>query len=247
VARAEAVACTLFACVLFCSISSFSQADAGSKVPASSATVIRWSEGTPGCTFSRSEDGKYSYGLWSGDTGIILSVDAREVQLVRHRIEPIFGVLLTVRYRGTASLDEVPDNMTLQFVKHFKVVQPSLDPESYAQKIQADAEAFDDETRRAIVKHPEQKQARLARLQEYQKSADELVEFLNTNSLRAAHFDRATPEVRGWVFFNTETKWLGKWKAQEEFVLRFPLAGKIFEFPFKLPPEPGELILRQRP
>jgi hypothetical protein len=179
--------------------------------------------------------------------GIIFSVDAREVQLIRHRIEPIFGGLLTVRYRGAASLDEVPDNITLQFVKHFKVVQPSIDPDSYAKKVQADADALDNETRRAIAKHPEEKEARLARLQEYQKSADELIEFLNTNSLRAAHLDRATPEVRGWVFFNTDTKWLGRWKTQEEFLLSLPIAGQIFQFPFKLPPEPGELLLRQRP
>jgi hypothetical protein len=208
---------------------------------------IRWSEDKPGCTFSRGEDGKYSYGLWSGDLGVILAVDAREVQLIRHRIEPIFGVLLTVRYRGAAGLDETPDNITLQFVKHFKVVQTSLDSDSYGQKIQADADALDDETRRAIAKHPEEQAARRARLQEYQKSANELIEFLNTNSLRSARLDRADPEVRGWVFFNTDTKWLGSWKTQEEFVLSFPIAGKVFEFPFKLPPEPGELLLRQRP
>jgi hypothetical protein len=57
----------------------------------------------------------------------------------------------------------------------------------------------------------------------------------------------ANPEVRGWVFFNTKSKWLGGWKAQEEFILRVPLAGKIFEFPFKLPPEKGELLLQKRP
>jgi hypothetical protein len=245
----KALGCGLSACAcaLSCSVATVSQTDTGWKVPAWSEPVIRWSEGTPGCTFSRGQDGKYSYGLWSGDLGLILSVDAREVQLVRHRIEPIFGVFLTVRYHGAASLDEVPDNVTLQFVKHFKVVQSSLDTDSYARKIQADAEALDEETRRAIAKHPEEKQTRQARLQGYQKSADELIEFLNSNSLRGAHLDRAMPEVRGWVFFDTDTKWLGKWKAQEEFVLSFPIAGKIFEFPFKLPPEPGELLLRERP
>ena len=209
--------------------------------------TVRWSEEQPGCTFSRGEDGKYSYGLWSEDVGIVLAVDAREVQIIRHRIEPIFGVLLTIRYRGTGSLEESPDGITLQFMKHFKVLQSALDPDDYSQKIQADADAFDEETRRAIAKHPEQKEARQARLQEYQKSVNELIEFLSSNSLRPIHLDHATPEARGWIFFNTETKWLGGWKAQEEFVLRFPLAGKIFEFPFKLPPEPGELLLQKRP
>jgi hypothetical protein len=214
---------------------------------AAESEVVPWSEDHPGCTFSRGQDGKYTYGIWSGDMGVILAIDARELQLVHHRIEPILGVLLTVRYRGVAGLDEIPDNITLQFVKHFKVVQSSLDPDSYSEKIQADADALDDETRRANAKHPEEKEVPDARLQQYQKSANELIEFLNANSLRPAHLDRATPEVRGWVFFNTDMKWLNGWKKQEEFVLRFPLAGKIFEFPFKLPPEPGELLLRKRP
>jgi hypothetical protein len=209
--------------------------------------VVRWNESQPGCTFFRGNDGKYSYGLWTEDLGIVLAVDARELQLIRHRIEPILGLLLSVRYRGNASLDETSDGITLEFVKHFKVVQPALDPDSYGQKIQADAEALDDETRRAIKKHPDQKQIRIQALQEYQKSADQLIEFLNSDSLRPAHLDRVTPEAHGWVFFNTDTKWIGSWKSQEELVLRFPLAGKIFEFPFKLPPEPGELLLRERP
>ena len=217
------------------------------KNTGSSATpTLRWSEDQPGCTFSRGEDGKYSYGLWSDDVGIVLAMDEREVQLIRHRIEPILGVLLTIRYRGTSSLDENPEGITLEFIKHFRVVQPALDPDDYSQKIQADADAFDDETRRAIAKHPEQKLAHEARLQEYQKSANELIEFLRTNSLRPNHLDRANSEVHGWIFFNTESKWLGSWRTQEEFVLRLPLAGKVFEFPFKLPPEPGELRLQKR-
>jgi hypothetical protein len=208
--------------------------------------VVRWSESLPGCTFSRGEDGKYSYGLWAGDIGVILAVDARELELVRHRIEPILGVLLTLRYRGSGGLDATPDGITMEFVKHFKVVQPVLDPDSYSQKIQADADAVDNETRWAIKKHPDERAERIAGLQEYQKSADELVEFLNSRSLRSLHLDRATPQARGWVFFSVDNKWIGNWKSQEEFVLRFPLAGKVFEFPFQLPPAPGELLLRKR-
>ncbi len=208
--------------------------------------VIRWSESLPGCTFSRGDDGKYSYGLWAGDIGVIVAVDARELQVLRHRIEPVLGVLLTLHYRGSSSLDATPDGVTLEFVNHFKVVQPVLDPDSFSHKIQSDADAMDDETRRAIKKHPEEKETRIEGLQEYQKSADELIEFLNSHSLRPLHLDRATSQGRGWVFFNTDNKWIGSWKSEEEFVLRFPLAGKIFEFPFKLPPAPGELLLRRR-
>jgi hypothetical protein len=208
--------------------------------------IVRWSEDQPGCTFSRDDDGKYRYGLWSGNVGIVLRIDAREVQIIRHRIEPIFGVLLTIRYRGGDELDANTNGVTLEFVKHFNVVQRSLDPDAYVQKIQADADMLDDETRRAIAKHPQERQSREARLQDYQKSVTELIEFLNKNSLRPAHLDRANSEATGWVFFNTDNKWLGKWKEQEEFVLRLPLDGKIFEFPFKLPPKEGELLLRKR-
>lgn len=219
---------------------------AGDDKNKSRPLTIRWSEEQPGCTFARSDDGKYRYGLWSGDVGIVLAVDAREVQIIRHRIEPIFGLLLTLRYRGNDSFDAAPEGVTLQFMKHFKVVQPALDPDDYSQKIQFDADAADDETRRAVAKHPEEKQAREARLQDYQKSVNELIEFLGRESLRPKRLDRGHPESSGWVFFNTDSKWLGRWKAQEEFVLRVPLDGKVFEFPFKLPPEQGELLLRKR-
>jgi hypothetical protein len=208
-------------------------------------SVVRWSEQQPGCTFSRGDDGKYRYGLWSGDLGIVVAVDAREVQIIRHRIEPIFGVLLEIHYRGADSLDVNPGT-TLQFMKHFKVVQPALDPDDYTQKIQADADALDDETRRNVKKHPDQKQALEASLQASQKSYNELIEFFARDSLRPAHLDRAHPQVSGWVFFDTKNKWLGKWKTEEEFIVRVPLAGRIFEFPFKLPPKKGELLLPER-
>lgn len=212
----------------------------------STPLTLRWSESQPGCTFSTTEDGKYNYGLWSGDVGIVVAVDAREVQIIHHRIEPIFGVLLTIRYRGTGGLDVTPDAITLQFMKHFKVVQTALDPDDYIEKIQGDADALDDETRRIVAKHPEEKQAREARLQDYQKSVSELIEFLGKHSLPETHLDHGNPEADGWVFFNTDSKWLGRWKAQEEFILRLPLEGRIFEFPFKLPPKAGELLLRKR-
>jgi hypothetical protein len=231
------LAATVFACAL--------PAD-GKEKDKSDPPIVRWSEDQPGCTFTTTEDGKYSYGLWAGDVGIVLSVDAREVQIIRHRIEPIFGVQLMIRYRGAAGLDLSPEVITLQFVKHFKVVRPAIDPDDFTEKIQGDADALDDETRRIVAKHPEEKQVRESRLQDYQKSVSELIEFLGKHSLRAGHLDRGNPELSGWVFFNTDNKWLGGWKAQEEFVLRLPLNGKIFEFPFKLPPKAGELLLRKR-
>ncbi len=208
--------------------------------------VLRWNDSQPGCTFSETPDGKYSYAIWSGDVGITMAIDARELQIIRHRIEPIFGILLTVRYRGDSNLELSTDGISLQFMKHFKIIQPALDPDDYTDKIQTDADNLDEETRRIEDKHPEKKQAREEREQDYQKSITELIEFLTRSSLRPVRLDRAKSEVSGWVFFNTANKWLGGWKAQEDFVLRVPADGRIFEFPFRLPPKPGELLLRKR-
>jgi hypothetical protein len=223
-----------------------SSGDNENKLKATPPPALRWDEQKPGCTFSRGSDGKYHYGLWNGDVGIVVAVDARELQIIRHRVEPIFAVQLTIHYRGPDRLNAQADGITLQFMQHFKITQSTLDPDMYIQKIQADADTFDDETRRAIGKHPAEKQVRETRLQDYQKSVNELIEFLNRNSLRAAHLDRANPEVRGWVFFDTKSKWLGGWKTQEEFVLRVPLDQKVFEFPFKLPPQKGDFLLQER-
>ncbi len=241
--RAQALALTC-ACVILLFLSSHSSGDDKRK-KLKSATV-RWSEEQNGCTFSVGDDGKYRYGTWAGDVGVILAVDAREVQVIRRRIAPIFGVLLSVRVRGDRAADVKPEEITLQFLKHFKVVQPSLDPDGYTQKIQSDAEALDHETAREIAKHPEEKESREKRLQEYEKSANEMIEFVSKRGLRGGHLDRGNPEAEGWVFFNTDSKWLGGWKAQEDFVLRVPLEGTVFEFPFKLPPKQGELLLRKR-
>ncbi len=214
------------------------------KAPATQ--VVHWDEGAPGCTFSRSADGRYQYGLWSGDVGVILAVDSQELEKVRRRHELFFSVALTVRYRGAAALDVNPGNITLEFVKHFKVVQTSLDPDSFSQKVQNDADEFDHQIARDVQKHPEEKDAKQATMRNFQKDAAELLEFLSKSTLKTTHLDSGNREAVGWVLFSTESKWINGWKKQEEFVLRVPLDGKVFEFPFKLPPKQGELLLRQR-
>ena len=242
----QASLCATLLAVALLGLSASALAQSPEKNPDRGKPVLRWSESQPGCTFAAGEDGKYRYGFWSDDFGIILAVDAREVQVVAHRIEPIFGVLLTIHYRGDSFLEVSSENITLQFLKHFKVVQTSLDPDDYMTKIQADADLIDDNFARTIAKRPDEKQALEARLQNYQKSVSELIEFVGKKSLRPARLDRANPEATGWVFFTTDNKWIGQLKAEEEFVLRVPMNGKIFEFPFKLPPKAGELLLRKR-
>lgn len=208
--------------------------------------AVRWDELRPGCTFSRSDDGHYVYGLWYEDVGITLFVDSQELEKVHRRHEPFFGALLNIRYRGQGSLDLSVQNISLEFVKHFKVVQPALDPDTFSEKVQNDADQLDHQSARKAQKHPEKKEALEAAVRAFLNDSAELQEFVGKNSLRPTRMGPGNPEVRGWVLFSTESKWINGWKKQEEFILRVPVAGTMFEFPFKLPPAPGEGMLRKR-
>jgi hypothetical protein len=220
---------------------------AGSRNKKSKIPAVRWDEGRPGCTFSRGNDGRSYYGLWYEDVGITLAVDSQELEKVHRRHEPFFAVLLTVRYRGQGSLDLGVENISLEFVKHFQVAQTSLDPDSFAEKVQKDADELDYQTAREVEKHPEKKEAKEAYVRAFLKDSAELQEFVGKNSLRPGkRLSPGNPEASGWVLFSTDSKWISGWKKQEEFILRVPLAGTIFEFPFKLPPKPGEALLRRR-
>jgi hypothetical protein len=211
------------------------------KIPA-----VRWDEEHPGCTFSRSDDGHYHYGMWYEDVGITMSVDAQELEKVHHRPERFFAVHLDVRYRGQGTLDFGVENISLEFVKHFKVVQSSLDPDSFAEKLQNDADERDHQMAREVEKHPEKKEEKEAFVKALLRDSAELQEFVGKNSLRATLLGPGNPETSGWVLFSTDSKWIDGWKKQEEFILRVTVDGKIFEFPFKLPPKPGEVMLRRR-
>jgi hypothetical protein len=215
------------------------------KAPAT--LVSRWEEGRPGCTFSRDDDGKYRYGFWTADFGIVLAVDSQELEKVRRRAQPIFALELTLHDRGKEALDVAPGGITLEFVKHYHDVHSSLDPDDLALKQQRDADTLAQETEREIRKHPEKKDAKEAGLAARQKDAAEMIEFLNTRSLRAAKLDAGHPDVTGWVLFSTKSKWIDELQKQEEFLLRVPLKGQVVEFPFLLPPSEGDLILRRRP
>jgi hypothetical protein len=208
--------------------------------------AARWVEGDPGCTFTRGDDGKYRYGLWSDDVGIVMAVDSQELEKVHRRHQSFFALLLTVRYRGQASLDVSTANISLQFLKHFQVIRTALDPDNFSEKVQSDADVLNDETARQVEKHPEQKEQKEALVRAFLKDSTELQEFVGKNSLRPTRLSPGKNETSGWVLFSTDSKWIGRWKKQEEFLLRVPMAGKVFEFPFRLPPKPGETILRKR-
>jgi hypothetical protein len=85
------------------------------KTPVTPA--LRWEEGQPGCTFSRDDDGKYRYGFWTADFGIVLAVDSQELEKARHRGQAMFAVLLTMHYRGKDSVDVASGKNTLEFVE----------------------------------------------------------------------------------------------------------------------------------
>jgi hypothetical protein len=211
------------------------------------APTLRWAEGNAGCTFSLDGDGKYRYGLWTADFGAVLAIDVQELQLVHKRGERFFGVHLTVRHRGGAALIVDPNQATLEFVKHSKVIEPALDPESFAQKAQSDVDDIEHETGREVEKHPERKEEREKFVQSWQKEVSELQDFLSHSTLPAVQLDGARPEISGWILFSTHSKWIGEWKKPEEFVFRIPLGSQIVEFPFALPAQRGDIILRQRP
>ena len=219
---------------------------ATSALAKDAGSVLRWAEGEPGCTFSADEDGLYRYGLWTDKFGIIMAVDADELRKANSRTEPTFELLLTVSYRGKDSLAVSPDGMSLEFVKHDHDRHTALDPGDLTAKLQVDTEVFSKRAQRQIRNDPKKKKAEEAALQELEKSIERTIEFVKTEGLIPTQLDASHSEVSGWVFFSAKSKWIGDWKQQEEFVLRVPLANRIVEFPFALPPSKGDLILRRR-
>ncbi|HTA24763.1 MAG TPA: hypothetical protein VK763_14620 [Terriglobales bacterium] len=208
--------------------------------------ALRWIEGQPGCTFSADDDGRYRYGLWTQDFGIVLAVDSLELQKAGRRTEPILTLLLTLRYRGKDSFSLEPSAITLEFVKHAHDLHLALDAGEVANKFRIDSDQLAKTTEREIQKYPEKKTDLESQLKEHQENIAQMLTFLDSRSLRTLKLDPVHPEASGWVYFSASSKWIGDWKKQEEFVLRIPLADQVVEFPFALPPSEGDLLLRRR-
>ena len=220
---------------------------AGAADKRADTPTLRWAEGEPGCTFSRDDDGKYRYGFWTDDYGVVLAVDSQELEKTRRRSHPIFALQLTIHYRGKDSLAVVPGRIALEFVEHYHDVQSTLDPDRLAAEQQNESNALADDTERELRKHPEKQTEKQAALEARQKDASEMIEFLNTRTLRPTTLDSSHPEAKGWILFSTKSKWIDSLRKQEEFLLRVPVANRVIEFPFSLPPSEGDLILRRRP
>ena len=208
--------------------------------------TLRWDEGKPGCTFSADDDGKYRYGFWTDQFGVVIAVDADEVRKASLRIEPLFAVFMSVRYRGNDTLAVDPAQVTLEFVKHYHTVQKAIDPDEFAAKLQQESDASEQKNEREVSRHPEKKEEKESALRAYQENFKQTQEFMRSRSLRPTHLASAEAEVSGWVFFSAKSKWIGEWKKQEQFVLRVPVAKQVVEFPFALPPSQGDLLLRRR-
>jgi len=231
--------CAILALTLCCA------APASSSKPIKPAT-LRWTNAQPGATFSAGSDGRYVYGLRSGDKDIAITVDAQETEKSRHRHAAVFSVYIQIRNLGQRYWKVELEGVSLEFVKHFHVIQPAMDPSDLAQQLQSSADELDHQA--ALAKSDPSAKGGLDKpfVRAYQKETSEFIEFISKHSLRDTVLDAGNQETEGWVYFSTKSKWLGKWKAQEAFIFRLPLGGVVYEFPFSLPPKPGEMALRER-
>ena len=210
------------------------------------ASIVRWGEGSPGCTFSRDDDGKYRYGMWMDDLGVTLAIDSQELERSTKRLDPFLGILLSFHYRGTEEAEVRTRGIKLEFVSHHRVEHRALDPENFSAEYKNLVDSAAEQNEREIKKHPEKKDQQEAVMRAAALELAQVQQFLIAHSLRPIELNPAHREVSGWIFFRARDRWIGKWKAQEEFVLQIPAGSQIFEFPFKLPPKEGDLILRKR-
>ncbi len=210
--------------------------------------TLHWDEGSPGCSIRRSEEGRTYYRLASQDFDFVLGVDNQELEKIRHRAVPMLGVLVSVNYKQGEVLPVVTSQSTLEFSKHFQVMQKALDPDTLLQQLQQDMDELTDEiTHHQMRKHPELKDAKEAELQQRLKDYTEMMDFISTSSLREGGLDASKTSASGWIFFSIQNRWIGPWRRPEQFVFRMPLANAMVEIPFELPPKGGKLELRPRP
>jgi hypothetical protein len=213
----------------------------------SAPPTLRWTEGAPNCTVRAGDDGHTYYEISASDFDITLSVDRQELEKSPHRAIPMLGVLLTIHDKGSGQLEVQQNRFTLEFVKHFQVVQSSFDPDGMLQHLQANITDLTDEVERhQVAKHPDQKERKEAELQARLKDYTEMMDFVSTHALRPGMLDPSNSSVSGWVFFSTRNKWIGPWRRPEQFILRLPVENVIVEFPFELPPKQGKIELRRR-
>ena len=208
--------------------------------------AVRWTSGAPGCSFERGSDGRYRWTMSDQDLEISLIVDSQELAKSRHRYYQVFAVYVAVIYKGSGKF-EFPADLRLEFVRHHDIVEGFFDPIELQNRLQNDVDSKIFETERQIKKHPETSDEKTAILRQYQKEIAEFIEFLTTQYLEPATLNPGNPEAHGYVFFATQNKWIRPLNDHEDFVLGLWMKDRIWQFPFSLPPTPGDLILRAPP
>jgi hypothetical protein len=212
----------------------------------SAPRTVRWAEGSANCTLRAADDGHTYYGFSSGDFEITLGVDRQELEKVPHRALPMLGVFLSFSYKGSGQLEVRQNKFALEFLKHRRVVQSSLDPEEMIATLQDAIDEVTHQVEKRQRKHPEQKEKEEAELQGRLKDYAEMMDFINARALYPTSLDGANRSAGGWVFFSTENRWIGAWRRPEQFVLRVPVENLMVEFPFQLPPKAAKVELRRR-
>ena len=207
--------------------------------------AVRWKADAPGCEFQRGDDGRYRWRMVGDDLDLTLLVDSQELSKSRRRFYHVLGLYLSMTYTGKDKF-EFPADVRIDFLRHHDIREAYLDPTEFSTRLQNDVDTVVFETERKIKKNPETTEEKTAFLREYQKEVAEFIEFLSTQSLEPATLTPGNPEAHGWVFFSTRNKWLGPWKSHEDFMLGVWMKDKVWEFPFSLPPNEGDVILRKR-
>lgn len=197
--------------------------------------TVRWTDGAPGCSFERGDDGRYRWTMSDKNLDLTLLVDSQELGKSRHRFYRVLGVYLTVNYKGAGNF-EFPADLRMVFVRHHELAEGFLDPTELATRLQNDIDTKVFDTERQIKKNPSISEEKTKLLREYQKEATEFIEFLTTQTLEPATLNAGNPEAHGWVFFGTGNKWIGPWKDREDFILGVWMKDKVWQFPFSLPP-----------
>jgi hypothetical protein len=207
--------------------------------------AVRWTASSPGCSFDPGTDGRERWTMSDKDFDMTMLVDSQELaKSLHHGFYRVFAVYLAVAYKGAVSF-EFPADLRLEYVRHHDVIEHLMDPAMLQNKLQNDLDSKVFDTERQIKKHPELKAEKTDRLRIDEKEGAEFIEFLSTQYLSFAVLNPGNPETHGWVLFPTRNKWIGPWKEREDFILAVYTKDRVWQFPFSLPPPPGDLNLRK--
>lgn len=210
--------------------------------------TVRWTAGSPACSFERRDDGKYGWTMAGDDLTIKILLDSQELAHSRHRFFRLLSAFVSATYTGQDKF-EFPADVRIDFARHHDVQEAYEDPTELSNRLQnaVDTKIFD--TERQIKKNPKIAEEKTALLRVYQKEAAEFIEFLSTQTLdpNTVTLNPGNPEAHGWVLFATKNKWIGPWKQREDFIISVWMKDKVWQFPISLPPIEGDVILRKPP